>query len=37
VRLGDADSGTYDPVNGVITITLSNNKAENIGAGQTLA
>ena len=37
VRLGDADSGTYDPVNGVITITLSNSKAENIGAGQMLA
>ncbi len=37
VKLGNADSGTYDPVNGVITITLSNSKAENITAGQTLA
>jgi hypothetical protein len=36
VKLGDVDSGTYDAVNGVITITLSNSKAENIHAGQSL-
>jgi hypothetical protein len=36
-RLGAADSGTYDVVNGVITITLSDSVAENIHAGQTLS
>jgi hypothetical protein len=35
-RLGAADSGTYDVVNGVITITLSDSVAENIHAGQSL-
>src|SRR6202045_2889026 len=35
--LGAADSGTYDVVNGVITITLSDSVAENIHAGQTLS
>jgi hypothetical protein len=35
-RLGTADSGTYDVVNGVITITLSDSVAENIHAGQSL-
>jgi PKD repeat protein len=36
VRVGNADSGSYDVVNGVITITLSNSNAENIQAGQSL-
>jgi hypothetical protein len=35
--LGAADSGTYDVVNGVVTITLSDSVAENIHAGQTLS
>ncbi|MEP6698779.1 MAG: hypothetical protein ABJB09_03525 [Verrucomicrobiota bacterium] len=37
VTLGVADSGTYDPVTGVIRITLSNSNAENISAGQSLS
>jgi hypothetical protein len=37
VRIGAADSGSYDPATGLITITISNNKAENIHAGQSLA
>lgn len=36
VKLGDADSGSYDIAGGVITITLSTSKAENIQAGQSL-
>lgn len=36
VKIGDVDSGFYDVANGVITITLSNFKAENIQAGQSL-
>src|SRR6185312_12952010 len=35
-KLGDVDSGTYDPSTGLIVITLSNAKAENIQAGQSL-
>jgi hypothetical protein len=35
--LGDADSGTYDVATGVVTIILSNSKAENVSAGQSLA
>lgn len=35
-RLGAADAGTYDPVKGVITITLSTSKAENIQPGQSV-
>jgi len=35
--LGTADSGSYDPTNGVITIKLSRSKAENIQPGQQLA
>jgi PKD repeat protein len=37
VRLGAADAGSYDFATGVIRIELSNSKAENIQAGQTLA
>src|SRR5207302_133419 len=36
VKIGDADAGSYDIAGGVITITLSNSKAENIQAGQSL-
>jgi hypothetical protein len=35
-RLGSADSGNYNVVTGVITITLSDSVAENIHAGQSL-
>src|SRR5207237_249689 len=35
--IGDADAGTYDPLTGVIRITLSTSKAENILPGQQLA
>ena len=35
-KLGDADKGTFDPVTGVIQITLSTSKAENIQPGQSL-
>jgi hypothetical protein len=35
--LGDADSGTYNVATGVVTITLSNSKAENVGAGASLS
>src|SRR5207249_7605210 len=35
--LGAADAGSYNQATGVITIQLANSKAENIGAGQTLA
>lgn len=34
--LGDADSGSYDPATGKITIVISNSKIENLGAGQTI-
>jgi hypothetical protein len=37
VKLGDADSGTYNVATGVATIVLSNSKAENIGAGTSMA
>jgi hypothetical protein len=36
VKIGDADGGSYDPVTGTITITLSTSKAENVTAGKTL-
>jgi hypothetical protein len=36
VKLGDADSGTYDPIAGVLRITLSTTNAENIQPGQSL-
>jgi PKD repeat protein len=35
--IGDADSGSYDPATGTITITISNSKIENIAPGQTLS
>ncbi len=34
VKIGDADSGTYNPATGVITITLSTSKAEGAQPGQ---
>lgn len=37
VIIGAADSGTYNPSTGVITITLSRDKADNIQVGQDLA
>ena len=37
VKLGDVDKGTFDPVTGVIQITLATSKAENIQPGQSLA
>ena len=37
MKLGDADSGTYDVATGVVTIVLSNSKAEDITAGKSLA
>jgi hypothetical protein len=37
VRLGDADSGSYDVASGVVTITLSNSKAENVAVGGSLS
>jgi hypothetical protein len=36
-KLGDADKGTFDPVKGVITITVSNSKLENVAKGNDLA
>ena len=36
VKVGDADSGTYDLATAVIIIKLSTSKAENVQAGQTL-
>jgi hypothetical protein len=36
VMLGAADSGSYDMATGIIKITLSNSKAENVVAGNTL-
>jgi hypothetical protein len=36
VMLGAADSGSYDMAAGIIKITLSNSKAENVVAGNTL-
>jgi hypothetical protein len=35
-KLGNADSGSFDFATGVITITLSDSVAENIGPGQSL-
>jgi hypothetical protein len=35
-KLGDA-SGSYDPANGTITITLPTSNAENVGAGQSMS
>jgi len=37
VKLGDADSGSYNVETGVITINVSNSKLENVHAGQGLA
>ena len=37
VKVGDADSGSYDPATGLITITVSNSKLENVQAPQTIA
>lgn len=37
VRVGPADSGSYDVANGTLTIRLSTSKAENIQPGQKLA
>jgi len=36
VVVGDADSGTYNVATGVVTIVLSNSKAENVTAGGSL-
>lgn len=36
VKLGDADSGTYDPITGILRITITDDKAENIQPGQSL-
>jgi hypothetical protein len=36
VKVGDADSGSYDPTTGQIQITVSNSKLENIQIGQSL-
>jgi hypothetical protein len=36
-KVGDADSGTFDPAEGVITITVSNSKLENVAVGNDLA
>jgi PKD repeat protein len=36
-RLGAADAGTYDPVKGVITITVAASKIENVQRGQALS
>ncbi len=37
VKLGDADSGSYNVTTGVVTIILSNSKAENVSAGGSLS
>jgi hypothetical protein len=37
MTLGNADSGSYDVATGVVKIILSNSKAENVTAGQSLA
>ena len=37
VRLGDADTGSANFATGVVTITLSNSKAENVGVGASLS
>src|SRR2546430_5366051 len=37
VVVGDADSGTYDVATGLVTIVLSNSKAENVAAGGSLS
>ncbi|MEN3368993.1 MAG: hypothetical protein V7609_1136 [Verrucomicrobiota bacterium] len=37
MKVGDADSGTYNVATGVVTIVLSNSKAENVTAGKSLA
>lgn len=36
-KLGDADEGSFDPETGVIRITISNDKIENIGLGNDVA
>ena len=36
VKLGDADSGTYNPATGVLTITLAATKAEGVLPGQAI-
>jgi hypothetical protein len=36
VKVGDADSGSYNPATGEIRITVSNSKLENIAVGQTM-
>lgn len=36
-RVGDADSGSFNADKGIITITVSNSKLENISAGKDLA
>jgi hypothetical protein len=36
-KVGDADNGTFDPATGVITITISNNKLEDVAGGNDLA
>ena len=36
-KVGNADSGTFDPEKGLITITISNSKLENVGPGKDLA
>jgi PKD repeat protein len=37
VKVGDADSGSYNPATGEIRITVSNSKLENLQPGQTIA
>jgi hypothetical protein len=37
MKVGDADSGTYNVATGVVTIVLSNSKAENVTAGKSLS
>ncbi len=37
VKLGDADSGSYNVATGLVTIVLSNSKAENVGSGGSLS
>jgi hypothetical protein len=37
MKIGDADSGTYDVATGVVTIVLSNSKAEDVAAGNSLS
>ena len=37
VKVGDADSGSYNPATGEIRITVSNSKLENIQVGQSMS